>query len=502
MGCINSRSKNTSESTITTSSSNNSNNNSRKEWKGVLKGVKLLVKDKFTSSLTGETLYKWRESEVIENKDRKVLIHYIGWNKKFDDWIDLETDRKYCIAPKELLSKHQRNKGISLTDEQKAIVYQYIVSGKLPNNIKLYNDNDNDDDNNNDSEMHELKKSYQPSTFPFAVGQKVDVREKISNGNIGRWRVARITAIDDEMVTIHYIGLDNKHDEIINMIQDGFRIMEYGSMTSLQNRDSVSMGRSNTVPLKAKEGTRRKSFDVDNQLDVLAPLKTVEKKSFVTKNKSTSAISPSSLITDLDDDINARSVDDIGESPPSSPTHSMRKQSVGSMGSMRKNSISPSGRPTFTRRQSFPPPTRTRSIEEKFMDRMEKCGLHILHVQGDGNCLFRAVSHQLYLNESHHNDLRRACVKHMEIHRERFQLFCTTNFDDHLRYMALNGSWGDDLEIKALEEILDRLIVIYSTDSTEQPFLQPLQTNFEEQFLLKDVSPIILSYHGQSHYNR
>jgi hypothetical protein len=40
-------------------------------------------------SFTGETLYKWRDSEVIEYNDRKILIHYIGWNSKFDDWIGI-----------------------------------------------------------------------------------------------------------------------------------------------------------------------------------------------------------------------------------------------------------------------------------------------------------------------------------------------------------------------------------------------------------------------------
>ena len=347
--------------------------------------------------------------------------------------------------------------------------------------------------------MHEIKKSYQPSMFPFAIGQKVDVRENITNGNIGRWRIARIVNIINEMVVVHYIGLDSKHDDSINMIEEGYRIMEHGSMTTLQNRD-LGVNRSHTVSVKSKEAGRRKSFDglqTDSQLDVLAPLKTHDKKSFIVNssiNKNKLSVSPT-LRTDIDDDINAQQVDDVGSSPPSSPH---RKQGPSSW---RKNSISPSGRPSLLRRQSFPPPSRTRTSEEKFMDRMEKCGLHIIHVEGDGNCLFRAISHQLYLNEDHHNDLRRACVKHMEIHRDRFQLFCTTNFNDHLRYMALNGSWGDDLEIKALEEVLDRIIVIYSTDSNEQPFLQPLQTNFEEKLLLQDISPIILSYHGQSHYN-
>ena len=50
MGC--NQSKGSSESTTSNSTTSNSTN-TKKEWKGVLKGAQLLVKDKFTSSLTG-----------------------------------------------------------------------------------------------------------------------------------------------------------------------------------------------------------------------------------------------------------------------------------------------------------------------------------------------------------------------------------------------------------------------------------------------------------------
>ena len=62
--------------------------------------------------------------------------------------------------------------------------------------------------------------------------------------------------------------------------------------------------------------------------------------------------------------------------------------------------------------------------------------------------------------------------------------------------MEKPGVWGDDVEIRALEEILDRIIRIYSSESKT---MEPINKNFEEE--LKGVSPVNLTYHGNRHYN-
>ncbi len=54
-------------------------------------------------------------------------------------------------------------------------------------------------------------------------------------------------------------------------------------------------------------------------------------------------------------------------------------------------------------------------------------------------------------------------------------------------------------EIRALEEITDRLICIYSSESSE---IIPLNTHFDESKLISsDRQPILISYHGSNHYN-
>jgi hypothetical protein len=138
-----------------------------------------------------------------------------------------------------------------------------------------------------------------------------------------------------------------------------------------------------------------------------------------------------------------------------------------------------------------------------FRNRMKRSGMSIIEVEGDGNCLFRAVAHQLYLDPSRHIELRTACVEHMKKHRERFETFCTSKFDEHLRRMSNLGTWGDDLEIRAMEEILDRPFFIYCADNTKELVPVPMNTSYSEAEMPSEdeIIPVKLSYHGRSHYN-
>ena len=42
-------------------------------------------------------------------------------------------------------------------------------------------------------------------------------------------------------------------------------------------------------------------------------------------------------------------------------------------------------------------------------------GLRVVPVEGDGNCLFRSVSHQVYGDDSHHRLVRARCMDYMEV---------------------------------------------------------------------------------------
>ncbi|KAG5191127.1 hypothetical protein JKP88DRAFT_204997 [Tribonema minus] len=131
-------------------------------------------------------------------------------------------------------------------------------------------------------------------------------------------------------------------------------------------------------------------------------------------------------------------------------------------------------------------------------------------MEPDGNCLYRAVSDQIYGNCDNHLYVRKACVDHMSAHRTRFGTFVAGDFAAYLRRARQPGVWGDDLEIRALEEVFDRPVRIYAA---EDPRARPMKMDFEHALEGggeggaggggggRRVAPITLSYHGHSHYN-
>ena len=152
----------------------------------------------------------------------------------------------------------------------------------------------------------------------------------------------------------------------------------------------------------------------------------------------------------------------------------------------------------FHRRQSFPS-SKNATVLSTFEERMASIGLHVIEVEGDGNCLYRAVAHQFFLDESRHEEIRAKVTKHLQKHKDRFKPFIDGDYDDYVVEQMESGTWGDDIEIKVIEEIYDRRVVIYDSESGGP--LQPMNTNFDEEGDADAVQPIVLSYHGQMHYN-
>ncbi|CAM9737471.1 unnamed protein product, partial [Sphacelaria rigidula] len=138
------------------------------------------------------------------------------------------------------------------------------------------------------------------------------------------------------------------------------------------------------------------------------------------------------------------------------------------------------------------------SSDSAFREAMRRKGLSVVDVEPDGNCLFRSVSHQIYGDVDRHVQVRKACVDHMQKHKSRFGMFVPEDFRDYLYKIRQPGVWGDDLEIRALEEMFDRPIEIFSSDAED---LRPMKIDFEASSLDGETAPIKLSYHGQSHYN-
>lgn len=108
----------------------------------------------------------------------------------------------------------------------------------------------------------------------------------------------------------------------------------------------------------------------------------------------------------------------------------------------------------------------------------------------------------MYLIESKHTELRSLCVLHMKKHKKRFSLFCMVDIDNHLSDIQNDGYPGDELEIRVLEEVLDRIIYVYSPDIVS-PDMKPIPINLneEENMLLVDVKPIQITCLSTNYYS-
>jgi len=65
-----------------------------------------------------------------------------------------------------------------------------------------------------------------------------------------------------------------------------------------------------------------------------------------------------------------------------------------------------------------------------FEAQLSRIGLSLRDVVGDGNCCFRALSDQLFGNESQHNDIRQRTCQYMRQNRDEFQPFMAALLDD------------------------------------------------------------------------
>jgi len=128
---------------------------------------------------------------------------------------------------------------------------------------------------------------------------------------------------------------------------------------------------------------------------------------------------------------------------------------------------------------------------------LKKRGLEIREQDGDGNCLFRAISLQVYGDPNMHGDVRKQCMDHMERDQGHFSQFVTG--EPFLQYIARtrqDGVHGNNPEIQASSELFNRPIEVFTPENGGSSPLNILHAEYKTG----DV-PIRLSYHDGNHYN-
>jgi OTU domain-containing protein 3 len=93
------------------------------------------------------------------------------------------------------------------------------------------------------------------------------------------------------------------------------------------------------------------------------------------------------------------------------------------------------------------PETNTRQLREQ----LRQLGLYAADTTGDGNCLFRALSDQLYGTESRHLQIRKDICDWIQSHSIRYAPFVDDErgLDVHLSLMRQPATYGGHLELSA-----------------------------------------------------
>ncbi|KAI0826496.1 hypothetical protein BC628DRAFT_236010 [Trametes gibbosa] len=111
----------------------------------------------------------------------------------------------------------------------------------------------------------------------------------------------------------------------------------------------------------------------------------------------------------------------------------------------------PQMRSRTTRSKGKPIATNPEENSQMLNAQLRQLGLYAAHTIGDGNCLFRALSDQLYGTPSYHLKLRQDICDWIEAHKERYAPFVEDErgLEHHLSCMRQQATYGGHLELSA-----------------------------------------------------
>lgn len=83
---------------------------------------------------------------------------------------------------------------------------------------------------------------------------------------------------------------------------------------------------------------------------------------------------------------------------------------------------------------------------------------------GDGNCLFRSLSKQLFSTSKYHGQLRQALIEYAASDPDLFsgRTMQGLSLQEHLQQMKALGAWGTHLELAAAATLFRKTIYVAS----------------------------------------
>ena len=115
-----------------------------------------------------------------------------------------------------------------------------------------------------------------------------------------------------------------------------------------------------------------------------------------------------------------------------------------------KRTADGNGRRPQTREQQRKHSTKALNLDDdgdfgsKQLDRQLSClGFYAKEIIGDGNCLFRSFSDQIFGDPCRHLEIRQEVVKYMKHFRSEFEVFIEEDWDKYINRMIQDGIYGE-----------------------------------------------------------
>ncbi|KAF7309955.1 OTU domain-containing protein [Mycena indigotica] len=157
-------------------------------------------------------------------------------------------------------------------------------------------------------------------------------------------------------------------------------------------------------------------------------------------------------------------------------------------------------------------------------DQLRSLGLYAANTIGDGNCLFRALSDQLYGTASRHTQLRKDVCDWIARHKTRYEPFVEDDrgIETHLGCMRQNATYGGHLELSAFAHLTRRNVkviqpgLVYviewaggggpASPTSSSPSSSPTRASGKTDFELSSDLPltdstIYVAYHDWEHFS-
>ena len=125
--------------------------------------------------------------------------------------------------------------------------------------------------------------------------------------------------------------------------------------------------------------------------------------------------------------------------------------------------------------------------------RLARLGMRRVAMDGDGNCQFRSLAHNVFKDQERHAEVRALATAHIEERKEDFQIYFedTRAFKRWLVGMKRDRTWGDELTLRAAVDALGmRVHVVQSTAQNWYLLYEPEEQKTKRSAFISYVSPV------------